>query len=101
MPGLNSQINCSQQQSRLRYQNLPSVQQASQQTSFVASKIKPQITRQYVSTLEQGRPDLTILEQEFEYRDKFYEPQYSELGTADIQFRETESQIRHTETVDQ
>ena len=50
--------------------------------------------------LEQGRPDLTILEQEFEYRDKFYEPQYSDVPTADIQFRETESQIRHTETVD-
>ena len=84
----------------MRYQNLPSVQQASQQTSFVGSKIRPAITKQYVSTLEQGRPDLTILEQEFEYRDKFYEPQYSDVPTADVQFRETESQIRHTETVD-
>ena len=66
----------------------------------MGSKIRPQITKQYVSTLEQGRPDLAILEQEFEYRDKFYEPQYSDLPTADIQFRETESQIKHTETVD-
>ena len=75
------------------------MQQASTQNSFIASKIKPQITKQYVSALESGRPDLTILEEEFEYRDKFYEPQYSDLGTADIQFRETESQIRHEETV--
>ena len=66
---------------------------------MLASKIRPQITKQYVSTLQQGRPDLSILEEEFEYRDKFYEPQYSDLMTADIQFRETESQIRHEETV--
>ena len=74
MMGLNSQVNCSQQQNKLRYQNLPSVQQASTQQSFAGSRIKPQITRQYVSTLQQGRPDLSILEEEFEYHDKFYEP---------------------------
>ena len=67
------------------------MQQANTGQSFIASKIKPQITRQYVSTLESGRPDLSILEEEFEYREKFYEPQYSDLMTADIQFRETES----------
>ena len=83
----------------MRYQNLASVQQAAATNSFVAYKIKPQITRQYTSTLEQGRPDLTILEEEFEYREKFYEPQYADMATADIQFRETESQIRHEETV--
>ena len=41
-----------------------------------ASKIKPQIAKEYVSTLVQGRPDLSILEEEFEYRDKFYEEQH-------------------------
>ena len=66
---------------------------------MLASKIKPQIAKQYVSTLQQGRPDLSILEEEFEYRDKFYEPQFSDMLTADVQFRETESQIRHEETV--
>lgn len=50
----------------------------------MASKIRPQITKQYVTTLQQGRPDLTILEEEFEYREKFYEPQYSDLQIADI-----------------
>jgi hypothetical protein len=38
-----------------------------------------------------GRPDLSILEENFENGDLFYEPQYSELKTADIKFRETES----------
>lgn len=65
----------------------------------MASRIKPQITKQYVNTLQAGRPDLQILEEEFEYRDKFYEPQYSDSAAADIKFRETESQIRHEETV--
>ena len=50
-----------------------------------------------------GRPDLSILEQEFELGDKFYEPQYSitkpindeENGApVEIKFRESESQIR-------
>ena len=66
---------------------------------YVASRIKPQITKQYVQTREAGRPDLSILEEEFEYRDKFYEPQYSDVQTADVKFRETESQARHEETV--
>ena len=66
---------------------------------MVASKIKPQIAKEYISTLQQGRPDLSILEEEFEYRDKFYEPQYSDVSTADVKFRETESQIRHEDTV--
>ena len=56
-----------------------------------ASKIRPQIAKEYVSCLQQGRPDLTILEEEFEYRDKFYELQYSDLASADVKFRETES----------
>ena len=75
------------------------MQQAGSNGSVLASKIRPQIAKQYVSSLQQGRPDLSILEEEFEYRDKFYEPQYSDMMTADIQFRETESQIRHEETV--
>lgn len=50
-----------------------------------------------------SRPDLSILESEFERGDKFYEPQYSvtkvsqtdeENGAPiDIKFRESESQI--------
>lgn len=68
---------------------------------MLASRIKPQIAKEYVSTLAVGRPDLTILEQEFEFRDKFYEPQYSDMQTADIKFRETESQIKHEESVNQ
>ena len=76
-----------------RYQGLASVQNApsTQSTLYVASKIKPQITKQYMQTREAGRPDLSILEEEFEYRDKFYEPQYSDVQTADVKFRETES----------
>ena len=57
----------------------------------MVSKIKPQIAKEYVSTLVQGRPDLSILEQEFELGDKFYEEQFSDLKTADVKFRETES----------
>jgi hypothetical protein len=52
-----------------------------------------------------GRPDLTILEQEFELGEKFYEPQFSMTkldskdgddngAPAEIRFRECESQIR-------
>lgn len=65
------------------------------------SKMRPQIAKEYVSTLVQGRPDLRILEEEFEYREKFYEAQYGDLTTADVAFRETESQIRHEEQVNQ
>ena len=54
-----------------RYQNLPSVQE---KQSVVASKIKPQIAKEYTSTMQMGRPDLRILQEEFEFRDKFYEP---------------------------
>ena len=88
--GTASQFQCSHQPSTMRYQNLPSVQKATEQ-SYLASKIKPQITKQYVNTLMQGRPDLSILEENYEYRDKFYEPQYSDVRTADVKFRETES----------
>ena len=66
-----------------------------------ASKIRPQISKEYTSTLHAGRPDLSILEQEFEFGDKFYELQYSDCQTADVKFRETESQIRHEETVNE
>ena len=51
--------------------------------------------------MQMGRPDLRILQDEFEFRDKFYEPQFSDMQTADIKFRETESQIKHEETVNQ
>ena len=47
-----------------------------------------------------GRPDLSILEDNHESEDKFYEPQYSELRTADVKFRETESQIKRAATVE-
>ena len=67
----------------------------------MASKIKPQIAKEYTSTMQMGRPDLRILQEEFEFRDKFYEPQFSDMQTADIKFRETESQIKHEETVNQ
>jgi len=49
--GLTSQVTCSQQQNKLRYQNLPPVQQANAQSSIVGSKIRPQISKQYVTTL--------------------------------------------------
>ena len=42
--------------------------------STVVSRIKPQIAKEYVDQLAVGRPDLSILEEEFEFRDKFYEP---------------------------
>ena len=73
-----------------RYQGLPGMKGSNCQSHMV-SKIKPQIAKEYVSTLAAGRPDLSILEEEFEFRDKFYEEQFSDLKTADIKFRETES----------
>jgi hypothetical protein len=42
-------------------------------TQHLATRIKPQIAKEYVSQLIVGKPDLTILEQEFELREKFYE----------------------------
>ncbi len=42
-----------------------------------AKTIKPQISKEYATSLMIGRPDLSILEKEFELGDKFYEPQYS------------------------
>ena len=64
--------------------------------------IKPQISKEYATSLVLGKPDLSILENDFEKGDKFYEPQYSvtrldhpspdENGQAvDIRFRESES----------
>ena len=46
--------------------------------------MRPQIAKEYVDQLAVGRPDLSILEEEFEFRDKFYEMQYSDLQTADV-----------------
>lgn len=42
--------------------------------SIAASKIKPQISKEYATSLTIGRPDLSILEKEFELGEKFYEP---------------------------
>ena len=41
----------------------------------------------------QGRPDLSLLEDNFESGHLFYEPQHfgNTLGSADVKFRETES----------
>jgi hypothetical protein len=61
--------------------------------------IKPQIAKEYSKSLYMGKPDMSILEQGFENGPKFYEPEYSDGPTADIRFRETESQIKHEETV--
>lgn len=55
-----------------------------------------------MTTLAEGRPDLSILESEFEFGDKFYEPQFcgtindrdGESNSMNIRFRESESQIR-------
>ncbi|TNV72068.1 hypothetical protein FGO68_gene11510 [Halteria grandinella] len=100
-----------------RYQNLPPVEvslpnqsqlpsQTKQNTSIISQSvktIKPQISKEYASTLILGRPDLTILENEFERGEKFYEHQYSMTkltggddngAAAEIRFRECESQIR-------
>ena len=67
-----------------------------------------------------GKPDFSLLEDNYEARDKFYEPQYcsinkrrthnsvstapvqcvdEQIEKADIQFRETESQLQHQEAV--
>ena len=67
-----------------------------------------------------GKPDFTLLHENYEGRDKFYEPQYSvinerktfnsssnapiqcldeQIEKADIKFRETESQIEHQKAV--
>lgn len=54
-----------------RYKNLPSIN-AQEQTTF-QSKLKPQITKDYVRSQIVGKPDLRILEEEFELGDKFYE----------------------------
>ena len=86
--------------------------------------IKPQISKEYAMSLVIGRPDLSILENEFEIGDKFYEPQYSitridcNEGTigydgqqslleegglngpqAEIRFRESESQIKQEQAM--
>jgi len=63
--------------------------------------IKPQISKDYATQLVLGRPDMSILENNFELGDKFYEPQYSitkiraideENGApVEIKFRESES----------
>jgi hypothetical protein len=55
-----------------RYQNLPNIVQDSK--SLAVNKIKPQISKEYEQTLEEGKPDFSILEKEFEFGDKFYEP---------------------------
>eukprot|EP00347_Sterkiella_histriomuscorum_P014835 403359344 len=91
------QSSMSQQQSR--YQNLPQIQADSK--SVIVKQIKPQISKTYEKNLEEGRPDFSILENEFEFGDKFYEPQY--FGTVNdfdgectmnVKFRESESQYR-------
>ena len=49
----------------------------------MASRIKPQIAKEYVSTLAVGRPDLAILEQEFEEQgehDHVFEGEVSYAG---------------------
>lgn len=74
--------------------------------------VKPQITKEYVNSQVMGKPDFSLLHDNYEARDKFYEPQYSvinnkktwnsastapnqcvdeQIDKADIQFRETES----------
>lgn len=40
----------------------------------ITKPIKPQISKEYASTLMLGKPDLSLLEDEFEKGDKFYEP---------------------------
>ncbi|CDW72962.1 UNKNOWN [Stylonychia lemnae] len=79
-----------------RYQNLTAI--GLDNKSLLINKIKPQISKQYEQTLEEGRPDFSILEQEFEFGDKFYEPQY--FGNTNdidgecsfnVRFRESES----------
>ena len=82
--------------------------------------LKPQITKEYVNSQVIGRPDFSLLHDNYEKGDKFYEPQYSviqgrrghhqtsdtpsqcvdeQLEKADVQFRETESQIIHQKAV--
>lgn len=65
---------------------------------MVGRTIRPQIAKDYVESQVRGRPDLGILEN-FERGDKFYEQQYSDVNSMNIKFRETESQIKHDETV--
>lgn len=85
--------------------------------------LRPQITKEYIYTQTVGRPDFQILQDGYENGSKFYEPQYSliqnrkchndshevyrrpiqsydeQLEKADVQFRETESQLLHQEGV--
>lgn len=82
--------------------------------------IKPQITKEYINAQAIGRPDFSTLENNYEKREKYYEPQYSvipnrkgrhqksnrpiqcqdeEIDKADVAFRETETQILHQESV--
>ena len=76
-----------------RYQNLPQVGLDAKSVLKPARKepkvIKPQISKEYASALVLGRPDLSILEAEFERGPKFYEPQYADTNV-DIRFREIE-----------
>jgi len=79
-----------------RYQNLPpsKIKSIEEVSHTAVQRVKPQISKEYASTLAVGKPDLSILEDNFEKGEHFYEPQFFD-STIDIPFRETESQIRN------
>jgi hypothetical protein len=52
--------------------------------------IKPSISKEYATSLAVGKPDLSLLENEFELGDKFYEIQYRNEDF-NVRFRESES----------
>ncbi len=52
--------------------------------SVIGPKIKPQITKEYTTSLIVGRPDLKILEDNFEKGDKPYYVSYD--GQVELEF---------------
>ena len=87
------------QNSPLKNDPLFSIMSTREDQPAPVKRIKPQIAKEYQEIKSKGRPDFSILEQEFENGHKFYEPQFSDNASANVAFRETESQIQHEAAV--
>ena len=54
--------------------------------------LRPQITKEYVAAQTEGKPDFSILAENYEAQHKFYEPQYSLVPNRRL-FHESEDQF--------
>ena len=54
--------------------------------------LRPQITKEYVAAQAEGKPDFSILADNYEGQHKFYEPQYSLVPNRRL-FHESEEQF--------